>query len=144
MSKSELTAKQNAFVNEFMLNRNATQAAVKAGYSEKTARVIGPENLLKPAVKKEIEKRTELLSKKNEVTIEKVVEELSKGGFAEIDISQMKYGDKIKCLELLCKHLGMLEGPGSGKAKDRSGASGRVVSALGRIRERIGERGSKS
>jgi len=52
--------------------------------------------------------------------------------------------DSLKALELLCKHLGILDGPGSGKAKDRSGAASRVVSALGRIRERVGERGSKS
>ncbi len=52
--------------------------------------------------------------------------------------------DSLKALELLCKHLGILDGPGSGAAKDRSGASGRVVTALGRIKERLGQRRSKS
>lgn len=54
---SILTAKQRKFVNEYVVSGNATQSAIKAGYSEKTARVTGQENLLKPAIKKAIEER---------------------------------------------------------------------------------------
>lgn len=54
---SKLTAKQDAFVKEYLLNGgNATQAAIKAGYSEKTAYSIGQENLKKPEIKKHLEK----------------------------------------------------------------------------------------
>lgn len=49
MSKP-LTAKQKLFCEEYLIDLNATQAAIRAGYSEKTARVIGGENLLKPAI----------------------------------------------------------------------------------------------
>lgn len=53
---AKLTKKQDAFVKEYLLNGfNATQAAIKAGYSEKTAQQMGTENLLKPVIKKTIE-----------------------------------------------------------------------------------------
>lgn len=52
---SKLTPKQDAFVKAYLLNGgNATQAAIKAGYSEKTAKSIGQENLTKPDVQKAI------------------------------------------------------------------------------------------
>lgn len=52
-----LTAKQQRFCDEYLIDMNATQAAVRAGYSKKTARVIGQENLTKPAIREYIEKR---------------------------------------------------------------------------------------
>ena len=52
---SKLTHKQDAFVKAYLLNGgNATQAAITAGYSEKTAQQVGSENLLKPVIKKSI------------------------------------------------------------------------------------------
>lgn len=56
---AKLTAKQQRFCNEYLTDLNATQAAIRAGYSEKTARVIGQENLLKPVIKEYIAKRME-------------------------------------------------------------------------------------
>jgi phage terminase small subunit len=46
----KLSGKQDAFVKAYILTNNATQAAIKAGYSEKTARFIGSENLTKPNI----------------------------------------------------------------------------------------------
>lgn len=46
----KLTAKQEMFVQEYLVDLNATQAAIRAGYSAKTANVIGPENLSKPCI----------------------------------------------------------------------------------------------
>lgn len=57
MIVAKLTAKQQRFCDEYLIDLNATQAAIRAGYSAKTARVIGQENLLKPAIKEYIEKR---------------------------------------------------------------------------------------
>lgn len=54
---AKLTAKQQRFCDEYLIDLNATQAAIRAGYSAKTARVIGQENLLKPAIKEYIGKR---------------------------------------------------------------------------------------
>lgn len=69
---AKLTAKQQRFCDEYLIDLNATQAAIRAGYSKKTARVIGQENLLKPALKAYIqqrmdEKEKELIANQNEV-----------------------------------------------------------------------------
>lgn len=45
-----MTPKQQAFVNEYLIDLNAAQAAIRAGYSKKTARKIGCENLTKPDI----------------------------------------------------------------------------------------------
>ncbi len=47
----KLTTKQQKFVDEYIVSGNATQAAIKAGYSKRTARKIGQENLTKPDIK---------------------------------------------------------------------------------------------
>lgn len=51
---TNLTAKQNAFCHEYMIDRNAAASARRAGYSEKTARQIGAENLSKPDIRARI------------------------------------------------------------------------------------------
>lgn len=55
----KLTPKQQLFCDEYLIDLNATQAAIRAGYSAKTARSIGQENLTKPVIKEYIEKRME-------------------------------------------------------------------------------------
>ena len=55
MSKDKLTDKQKAFCVDYILHWNATKAAINAGYSEKTAQVIGSENLSKPIIAEYIE-----------------------------------------------------------------------------------------
>ena len=53
----KLTAKQRRFVQEYLIDLNATQAAIRAGYSRKTAGVIGVENLKKPYIREAIDER---------------------------------------------------------------------------------------
>lgn len=50
MAGVKLTAKQQSFVDEYLIDMNATQAAIRAGYSQKTAAQIGDENLRKPVI----------------------------------------------------------------------------------------------
>lgn len=57
VADKKLTAKQQRFCDEYLIDLNATQAAIRAGYSEKTAKSIGNENLTKPDLKAYIEKR---------------------------------------------------------------------------------------
>lgn len=69
---ANMTAKQQRFCDEYLIDLNATQAAIRAGYSEKTARQIGQENLTKPAIKEYIDKRMAekedaLIAKQDEV-----------------------------------------------------------------------------
>ncbi len=47
---AKLSPKQAAFIDEYLIDSNATQAAIRAGYSEKTAKQMGTENLSKPAI----------------------------------------------------------------------------------------------
>ena len=54
---TKLTDKQSAFIEAYLTSWNATQAAITAKYSKKTARVIGPENLSKPAIQGAIQVR---------------------------------------------------------------------------------------
>lgn len=69
---NRLTAKQQRFCDEYLIDLNATQAAIRAGYSENSAKVIGAENLTKPNLKQYIEdrmaqKESELIADQNEV-----------------------------------------------------------------------------
>lgn len=57
VAEKKLTAKQQRFCDEYLIDLNATQAAIRAGYSEKTAKVIASENLSKPNIKEYIENR---------------------------------------------------------------------------------------
>lgn len=54
---ARMTAKQKRFCDEYLIDLNATQAAIRSGYSKKTAYSIGNENLMKPELKKYIEER---------------------------------------------------------------------------------------
>lgn len=65
---AKMTAKQLRFCDEYLIDLNATQAAIRAGYSKKTARQIGQENLTKPDIQEYIEKR---MAEKEEALIAK-------------------------------------------------------------------------
>lgn len=57
MADKKMTAKQKRFCDEYLVDMNATKAAIRAGYSVKTAKQIGQENLTKPDLKMYIEER---------------------------------------------------------------------------------------
>lgn len=78
----ELTPKQARFVEEYLLSLNAKQAAIRAGYSQKTAQVIGNENLTKPLVQRAIADARAKLSAKLQVEREDLLRELLKIAFA--------------------------------------------------------------
>lgn len=69
---TRMTAKQKRFCDEYLIDLNATQAAIRAGYSKKNANNIASENLAKPNIKKYIdermaEKEDSLIAKQDEV-----------------------------------------------------------------------------
>lgn len=72
-----LTKKQEAFVREYLVDLNATQAAIRAGYSEKTAGVIGHENLTKPEINEAVKKAMGDRAERTEVTADMVIDELA-------------------------------------------------------------------
>lgn len=71
-----LTEKQKRFVAEYLIDFNATQAAVRAGYSPKTAKSVGSENLTKPDIAAEIAKAQSKAAKKAEITVQSLADEL--------------------------------------------------------------------
>lgn len=79
-----LSPKQARFVEEYLIDLNATQAAIRAGYSEKTAGSIGSENLQKPEIELAIAEARAKLSQKTGITAEKVLAELALLGFANM------------------------------------------------------------
>ncbi|WP_241123054.1 terminase small subunit [Achromobacter xylosoxidans] len=79
-----LTDKQRRFVDEYLVDLNATQAAIRAGYSEKTAYSIGNENLSKPDIAEAIQEAQAERSKRTDITQDMVLRELAKIGFSDI------------------------------------------------------------
>jgi phage terminase small subunit len=79
-----LTPKQRRFVDEYLTDLNATQAAIRAGYSPKTAEVIGFENLRKPQIAEAVAERMKAREKRTEITQDRVLRELAKIGFSDI------------------------------------------------------------
>jgi phage terminase small subunit len=96
----DLTNKQEIFIREYLKDFNATRAAISAGYSRKTAAQIGAENLIK--LKTEIEIEKEKLSKKINVEISEIVNELRLIAFSDmadfIDINEDSGSVRVKSL----------------------------------------------
>ena len=104
---ANLTPKQQRFVEEYLIDLNATQAAIRAGYSEKTAQEIGSENLSKPMVAKAIAEAQEKLSNKAQVTVEMVVQGLLNEAK---DLSEgSTQSARVAAWAHLGKHLGMFK-----------------------------------
>lgn len=81
---NKLTDKQDRFVEEYLVDLNATQAAIRAGYSEKTAKEMAHENLTKPHIRNAISEKRKALSEKTGVTAERVINELALVAFANM------------------------------------------------------------
>lgn len=82
VSVAKLTDKQKRFVDEYLVDLNATAAAKRAGYSEKTAYSMGQRLLKKVEIQAAIQKRQAKLRGKLEITQERVLEELAAIAFA--------------------------------------------------------------
>ena len=104
---ANLTPKQQRFVEEYLIDLNATQAAIRAGYSEKTAAVIGAENLIKPNIAKAIQEAQESLSNKTQLTVDMVVQGLLKE--AQDYAEGSTQSARVSAWAHLGKHLGMFK-----------------------------------
>ncbi len=116
-----MTDKQKFFCMEYIIDMNGAQAAIRAGYSEKTARDIAYENMAKPDIKLVIDVLLKKREKRTEVTQDRVLLELAKIAFSDLnnfveygpngvklkdsstvdgtmvaEVSQSKHGRKIK------------------------------------------------
>jgi phage terminase small subunit len=73
MPENKLNNKQRLFCMEYLIDFNATQAALRVGYSKKTARFIGAENLTKPNIQAEISTQISEILKKAKIPLEKQI-----------------------------------------------------------------------
>jgi phage terminase small subunit len=107
-----LNPRQTLFVKEYVVCKNATEAAKRAGYSEKTAYASGKENLHKPLIRAAIDKELNKLYAAVDITAKRVIEELSKIALADMTdltaTARMRMNDKVKSLEILAKHFKLL------------------------------------
>ncbi|MCW9716771.1 terminase small subunit [Avibacterium sp. 21-594] len=128
-----LTDKQKRFVEEYLIDLNATQAAIRAGYSEKTAYSIGQENLTKPEIQGAIQTAQNKRAERVQITQDDVLRDLQelrdicmgrksivvtdtvkdnqKGTVNSVDNPVFCFEPTAanKALELLGKHLGMFK-----------------------------------
>lgn len=118
---SKLTIKQKKFVEEYIISGNATEAALKAGYSKKTSYSIGNENLKKPEIIAALRAKEEELKSKKIASQEEVLEYLTSilrgeqeektligtgKGSQRITNIEVSAKDRIKAAELLGKRYG--------------------------------------
>ena len=73
-----MTPKQEAFVREYLIDLNATQAAIRAGYSERTAKSIGQENLTKPDVRAAVQAAQAKLAENHGITLDQHMVDLKR------------------------------------------------------------------
>ena len=116
--KDKLTTKQQRFVEEYLVDCNATQAAIRAGYSEKTANRIASENLSTPDIQEAIALKQKKVSDKTDYDILAWRKDMLK--FKKILSQTVLLGDEdenaietitdpaslLKCMDMLAKHMG--------------------------------------
>lgn len=117
-----MTEKQKRFCIEYLIDLNATQAAIRAGYSKKTAKVIGQENLTKPDIKKYIEQQLKQIKNEKIADVQEVLEYLTavmRGeqkeqvalftgeGVQKLVQKDVSAKDRLKAAELIGKRYGL-------------------------------------
>ena len=114
-----LTDKQQRFVQEYTIDSNATQAAIRAGYSENTASEIGWENLRKPQIDEAIRQIRMEMAQRHGVTQDFII-----NGLVEEATVGQQPSARVRSYELLGKHMGMfIERQEHGKPGDFKGLS---------------------
>lgn len=119
--EEKLTPKQEKFCAEYIKDGNATQAALRAGYSKKTARAIGCQNLAKPVIIQRIKELTKDADEARTIQVKEALERLTvicrreqtDEIISPIDGSKVEVKtatkDQLKALELILKLNGMFE-----------------------------------
>lgn len=100
---SKLSPKMEAFIDEFMISRNASDAILKAGYKTTNQNKIGAELLNHPLVRAEIDRRTEERREKSELHADYLINKLVN----VIDNMEEKTSDRLKAIELAGKTLAL-------------------------------------
>jgi len=99
-----LTDKQEKFCLEYLIDLNATQAALRAGYSKKTATDIACENLGKPKISQRISELQAEIRDRTNITVDFVL-----NGIKDIAEQGKQENNRLKAFDLLGRHLGVYE-----------------------------------
>ncbi len=91
----KLTLKQQRFADEYIISGNATQSAIKAGYSKKTAGVTGGENLKKPYIQDYIEKKLKELDDEKTMSLKEAIERSTSIARGEIQTGYSKAVNRL-------------------------------------------------
>jgi phage terminase small subunit len=84
ISSRQLSPKQTRFIQEYLVDLNATQAAMRSGYSPRAAYAIGVENLKKPQIRAELQKAQALQLSNAEVSAKRVLQEAARLAFVDV------------------------------------------------------------
>lgn len=146
MKDKGLTPKQAAFVEEYLVDLNATQAAIRAGYSAKTAYSIGNENLSKPQIAEAIQARKAERSAATEITAERVLKALGQiaftdqtGLFSIVD-GKVEIKDTVDLSEderMIISEISVVNGEIRVKTQDRQRALDMIARHLGMFPSRV-------
>jgi phage terminase small subunit len=153
-----LTAKQEQFVAEYLIDLNATQAAIRAGYSEKTAGSQGFDLLKKPEIQAAIAAAQQKRAERTEITQDRVLQELARIAFFDLRKLYREDGSLKAMHELDDDAAAVLAGVdvvetkgGEGhipeftkkvKIPDKVGALGLAMRHLGMLKDKVEHTGS--
>lgn len=104
-SEKKLTPKQDRFCREYVIDLNATQAAIRAGYAERAANRAAHHLLSKIDIQKRVNELKIKVAKKAELTAEDVIKGIREIAELRVDGKLVKLSDKLRAYELLGKHL---------------------------------------
>jgi len=113
-----MTDKQKRFCEEYILDCNATQAAIRAGYSKKTASETGYENLNKPQIMQRIKELQEITSNELKITFERQIEDLEE--IKREAMEENQFSAAIKAIEVQNKMLGLFKEHNDQKKSERN------------------------
>ena len=119
-----LTAKQQRFVDEYLIDLNATQAALRAGYSGKTSYSIGQENLNKPEIAQIIQKAMDERSQRTEITADYVlggIREIAERCLQRAPVMEGRGEDRSQMIDEEGRHVWTFDSTGANKAFENLG-----------------------
>jgi len=114
LNRHGLTSKQERFCREYILDHNATQAAIRTGYSPDSARQIASENLTKPNISKRIEHLEQKLGESMDITRAEIRKDLQ----AIIDNPMATFSVRLRAIELKGKMIGAFNSKDAGEDDD--------------------------
>ena len=96
-----MNERQSLFVSEYLKTGNASESAIRAGYSKKTAYSIGQRLLKNVEIQKEIDRHRDKISQKAELTVSDIVKEIR-----ALALDAESDSNRLKAYDMLMKHLG--------------------------------------